>query len=193
MGRWVTSKGRRIYIPDEGEKVPEKYKKSDSKSSFTRSQNHEISNLQNEKERVSMLEEQLKKHPNDEHTKEIKSRLKKAKQDYDKLSKGNTSDSNFKTDKEWDTKEKQISANKAQADERNGKKIRSDFKTDAGYEAYKKSGHIFGENYDYDKLGAVQQQMANNKTQKIEDWHGRRSGETVDEWKKRERKKKRSK
>lgn len=28
MGRWVTSKGRRIYIPDEGEKVPEKYKKN---------------------------------------------------------------------------------------------------------------------------------------------------------------------
>lgn len=28
MGRWVTSQGRRIYIPDEGEKVPEKYKKN---------------------------------------------------------------------------------------------------------------------------------------------------------------------
>lgn len=28
MGRWVTSKGRRIYIPDEGEKVPEKYQKN---------------------------------------------------------------------------------------------------------------------------------------------------------------------
>ena len=28
MGRWVTSKGRRIYIPDEGEEVPEKYQKN---------------------------------------------------------------------------------------------------------------------------------------------------------------------
>lgn len=34
-------------------------------------------------------------------------------------------------------------------------KTRSDFKTDAGYETYKNQRHIFGENYNYDKLASI--------------------------------------
>jgi len=49
-----------------------------------------------------MLKAELKKHPSDIHTNYIKNRLQKAEEDYKKLSRGDTSDKNFKTAKEWE-------------------------------------------------------------------------------------------
>lgn len=126
--RWVTMNGVRVPIYKDGsiggpkelrDKIKAKDKKvqqlvdsgfkskeksKEGKSSFDKARDHETSNLQNAKENVDMLKEQLKKHPNDMHTAEIKARLKKAQAEYKKLQGGDTSDSNFKTAKEHDAK-----------------------------------------------------------------------------------------
>jgi hypothetical protein len=128
--RWVTMNGVRVPIYKDGsiggpkelrDKIKAKDKKvqkqvdsrfkskeksKEGKSSFDKARDHEVSNLQNAKENVDMLKEQLKKHPNDTYTAEIKARLKKAQAEYKKLQSGDTSDSNFKTAKEHDTEKK---------------------------------------------------------------------------------------
>lgn len=128
--RWVTMNGVRVPIYKDGsiggpkelrDKIKAKDKKvqkqvdsrfkskeksKEGKSSFDKARDHEVSNLQNAKENVDMLKEQLKKHPNDMHTAEIKARLKKAQAEYKKLQSGDASDSNFKTAKEHDAEKK---------------------------------------------------------------------------------------
>ena len=70
----------------------------------------------------------------------------------------------------------------------NKTKSRGDFKTEEGYQTYLQKRNIFGERYDYDKLAEVNAHKAEG-TQKIEDWHGKRSGETDAQYKAREAKK----
>lgn len=120
--RWITVNGARVPIFKDGsvggppalrKKVESSLKKkSEKKDSFQRAADHEVSNVQNAKENVELLKKELKKHPDDAHTAEIKARLKKAQEDHKKLKKGDTSDSNFKTAKEWDAgKDKKSSYN----------------------------------------------------------------------------------
>lgn len=113
--RWITVNGARVPIFKDGsvggppalrKKVESSLKKkSEKKDSFQKAADHEVSNVQNAKENVELLKKELKKHPDDAHTAEIKARLKKAQEDHKKLKKGDTSDSNFKTAKEWDEEE----------------------------------------------------------------------------------------
>ena len=139
MGRWVTSKGRRIYIPDEGEENPYQSKKenkeaeeSPSESDYILSKNSEGQELKvprkTYEDRLRRAEEHQKSlqgkrgtYPEDhkrakEQVESLREALKSGKtSDYDKYAPKN------QIDKEQSTKEKQISQNKAQADERNGK------------------------------------------------------------------------
>lgn len=99
MGRWVTSKGRRIYIPDEGEEVSEKYKKNVL---------------------IDKRKEENQKSGNKVNITEIHFGGKVSKYDAKKGEFGE-----FKKQdsigKDEDAKEKQIASNKSQADERNKK------------------------------------------------------------------------
>lgn len=52
MGRWVTSRGRHIYIPDEGEEVPEEYKKN-VESSFSSTKERQIAANKKEADRLN--------------------------------------------------------------------------------------------------------------------------------------------
>lgn len=122
--KWVTMNGVRVPIFKDGsvggpKAIRDKIK---NMNSFDKAKKGLTTDTSNAKERVDMLKAELKKHPNDMHTNEIKNRLKKAEDDYKKLKKSDTSNDNFKTKKEWDDKEKQIAKNKAEADDRNGKK-----------------------------------------------------------------------
>lgn len=52
MGRWVTSRGRHIYIPDEGEEVPDEYKKN-VESSFSSTKERQIAANKKEADRLN--------------------------------------------------------------------------------------------------------------------------------------------
>ena len=113
--QWITVKGRHIPI-FEGETKEDAIKRATkAKGATPISKDDEVKdahpeakksldkNLKNAQDRVDMLKEELKKHPNDQHTAEIKERLRKAKADYKRLSNGdNSSTEHFKTAKEWD-------------------------------------------------------------------------------------------
>lgn len=76
-----------------------------------------LTGIDNAKDRVDTLKKELKKHPDDMHTQEIKNALAKAQAAYNKFKKGEDGYSdkeNFKTAKEWDAQEKQA-AKKADA------------------------------------------------------------------------------
>lgn len=102
MGRWVTSKGRRIYIPDEGEENP--YAKKEQNTLQARN------NLRQDIRRYK----ETHHNPGDIDAKKIAEMEKKLK--------GMTDESNSRyKSKDEKIKEKQIAENKKQADERNSK------------------------------------------------------------------------
>lgn len=122
--QWITVNG--VHVPIfEGESKADAVKRAVKKTqgtkktgeSFTRKE----SNVDNAKRRVEELEAELKKHKNDEHTSYIKNKLKTAKEDYKKLSKGDTSDSNFKTKKEQDSVESKADKVLKEGQERSAK------------------------------------------------------------------------
>lgn len=128
MGQWVTSQGRKIYIPDEGEKVPAKYKNNVDKN-FTHQTLHNYDTKRHEdhlkeaEENLAMLKSELKKHPNDIHTAYIKSRIKEREKQYKELKNATDPHTGQKykdqVKKESSDKEKQIAKSKAEADKLN--------------------------------------------------------------------------
>lgn len=117
MGRWVTSKGRRIYIPDEGEKVPEKYKKNvvggmtdDKKSShsYTVKVNQGIKGWKEDKTFDNAKDA-------DEYVNKLVKEKGYSNTDFNIVQKKNDSSVKDTINKNESLKEKQIAANKKEA------------------------------------------------------------------------------
>ena len=105
MGRWVTSKGRRIYIPDEGEKNPFAQTTTKSKESFVVDYD---------------LQKHLDKKGKAEETKRKNRELADEADAYDREHKEGPYSKTI-ADNEAQ-KEKQMAANKKQAEKASGKK-----------------------------------------------------------------------
>lgn len=149
MGRWVTSKGRRIYIPDEGEENPyaNESKKGIANRVASGDYDHEVGNT------VDELTDRLQKHGlkleaadlhdmrassgfNDEKVTMYDEDGNEYQGTYNKYSDGGREIVNIKKTKEsekeslkkqinkdFDTKEKQITANKEQSAKLNSKEV----------------------------------------------------------------------
>lgn len=117
MGRWVTSKGRRIYIPDEGEENP--YAKEKIKPYYV-------------DQETQIMGEKMSSRGKMIYAKSEEEALSQYKKDYPK---GNARIKESKypehikkaqeLNKEESAKQKEIAENKRQADERNGRTLKS--------------------------------------------------------------------
>lgn len=131
--RWITVKGARVPI-FKGQSVEEAIKesignrgkkKADEKKIAASHKEQEksqygsfkpgtqLTGIDNAKDQVDMLKKELKKHPDDIHTAEIKQRLAKAQAAYKKFQQGKdgyADKENFKTAKEWAGQEKRFTA-----------------------------------------------------------------------------------
>ncbi len=127
MGRWVTSKGRRIYIPDEGEENP--YAKKDNIKSYKIK--NEVQAARSAEDMLGTGHGKVDIYEVGHNTYNLKhkdtgalvgtvemsptSRQGVLRLDHSAIKNAN---------KDEETKQKQITTNKAQADERNGKKYK---------------------------------------------------------------------
>ena len=132
MGRWVTSKGRRIYIPDEGEENP--FKKPDTSDAYKKNWSktdavNEMRGLYKSGEHDISLMKKDGRYSIAYNSKEIDHAEKYGWEyaqgeitddDKDYIT-GRSDKLKNQTNKDEDKKEKQIASNKAQADERNKK------------------------------------------------------------------------
>ena len=124
MGRWVTSKGRRIYIPDEGEENPYANKpdvqKTAIKKDFSKSGISEFADYAKTDERAQYLLDRV-----EEAGRDGKSEGKSSKEWAEQLKKEYGYEYSTKlhdqVSKDQDEKEKQIARNKKEAEIRSDK------------------------------------------------------------------------
>ena len=116
MGRWVTSKGRRIYIPDEGEENP--FVKKERPLSSKNDYNAVIRDAKSKEELMNIAKEVGN---NSNISSEIRDEL--IGTIHEKAQSLKNQNKKDQINKDLDTKEKQIANNKKQADTLNNKTI----------------------------------------------------------------------